>query len=98
MNGSLRAGAAMIALLAGLSLAVAQQAPQAQPGQPSPQPPAKQEAGIPVPAAPGNTADTAALLNGRLAAPGAPQDSQTVPSTVSERNAALDKMPMLQPR
>jgi hypothetical protein len=94
MNGSLRAGAAMIALLAGLSLAVAQQAPKEQPGQPSPQPPAS----TPVPATTGNTAPTAALVNSRLSAPGAPQDSQTVSSKVSARNAALDKMPMLQKR
>jgi hypothetical protein len=128
MNGTLRAGTAMLAVLAGLGFALAQQAPQSQPGQPSPQPPAssqeqqqttgsgnpqsrsqtdralqtesgragKQEGGSPVPAVPpGNKNDTAVLIDGKLAAPGAPTDSQTVPSKYSARNAALDRVPIM---
>jgi len=37
---------------------------------------------------------TDALFNGALAVPGAPTDSQTVPSKYSARNAALDKVPL----
>jgi len=39
--------------------------------------------------------ETAALMNGRLTAPGAPTDSQMVPAKFSERNNALDQMPTL---
>jgi hypothetical protein len=39
--------------------------------------------------------DTAAFVNGHLAAPGAPADSQTVPAKFSERNAALDRLPTM---
>jgi hypothetical protein len=39
--------------------------------------------------------ETAVFVNGRLAAPGAPADSQTVPAKFSERNAALDKLPTM---
>lgn len=39
--------------------------------------------------------DTAAFVDGRLAVPGAPADSQTVPSIFSERNAALDALPTM---
>ena len=35
------------------------------------------------------------FVNGKLNAPGAPADSQTVPAKVSERNAAIDKKPIL---
>jgi hypothetical protein len=35
------------------------------------------------------------LVNGRLNVPGAPADSQTVPSKYSERNAALDRLPIM---
>ena len=34
-------------------------------------------------------------MNGRLAVPDAPADSQTVPSKFSERNAALDQLPVM---
>jgi hypothetical protein len=37
----------------------------------------------------------AVFVNGRLAVPGAPADSQTVPSKFSERNAALDAVPTM---
>ena len=35
------------------------------------------------------------FVNGKLNAPGAPADSQTVPAKFSERNAAIDKKPIL---
>src|ERR1051325_6587518 len=36
-----------------------------------------------------------ALVDGKLNVPGAPADSQTVPAKFSERNAGLDKLPMM---
>ena len=39
--------------------------------------------------------DTAVFVDGRLVVPGAPADSQTVPSLFSERNAALDALPTM---
>jgi hypothetical protein len=38
--------------------------------------------------------DTAPLVNGAWNVPGAPKDSQTVPAKFSERNAAIDKLPI----
>src|SRR3954452_2251210 len=84
-------GFSSLALLAGLSIATAQQAPadghndQAKPAQNG-----KEEPGSRAPAA-----DNAVLVNGKLAVPGAPEDSQTVPSKVSERNARLDATPIM---
>jgi len=74
------------ALLAGLGLACAQQAPntaaqnneQAKPAQNGAEEPGSH---------PAKTADVNAFVNGKLNVPGAPEDSQTVPSTVSARNA-----------
>jgi hypothetical protein len=39
--------------------------------------------------------DDSVLVNGAWNVPGAPQDSQTVPSKYSARNAALDKLPII---
>jgi hypothetical protein len=39
--------------------------------------------------------DTAVFVNGALNVPGAPADSQTVPAKFSQRNAAIDKLPIL---
>jgi hypothetical protein len=39
--------------------------------------------------------DQAVLVSGALNVPGAPKDSQTVPAKYSERNAALDKLPIM---
>jgi hypothetical protein len=125
--------ATLIALMASLSLAVAQQqAPEAQqvaptgPGTTGPGTPARS----PQDAAPhpGNAAanpeqqrqgeqtvqsksgqggkeepstkpaaanQEAPFLDGKLNVPGAPADSQTVPAKFSERNAAIDKKPIL---
>jgi hypothetical protein len=38
---------------------------------------------------------SAVFVDGRLAVPGAPADSQTVPSKSSKRNAALDELPTM---
>ena len=42
-----------------------------------------------------NPSAAPALVNGRLNVPGAPQDSETVPAKFSEKNAALDKLPLV---
>jgi hypothetical protein len=39
--------------------------------------------------------DTAVFWNGKLNVPGAPTEGQTVPAKFSERNAKLDKLPVL---
>jgi hypothetical protein len=39
--------------------------------------------------------DDSVLVNGGWNVPGVPQDSQTVPSKYSARNAALDKLPIM---
>jgi hypothetical protein len=82
------------ALLAGLSVAAAQQAPASADGHNDQAKPAQNGAEEPGshPAAP---ADTNVFVNGKLAVPGAPEDSQTVPSKVSERNARLDATPIM---
>jgi hypothetical protein len=81
------------ALLAGLSVAAAQQQtpPDGRNDQAKPAQNGAEEPGS-HPAAP---TDTNVFVNGKLAVPGAPQDSQTVPSIVSERNARLDAMPIM---
>jgi hypothetical protein len=43
---------------------------------------------------PQTQANDAPLVNGAWNVPGAPKDSQTVPSKFSERNAAIDKLPI----
>jgi len=82
------------ALLAGLGLATAQPVPaaeqvaqeQAKPAQNGTEEPGSH------PAAP---ADINVFVDGKLAVPGAPGDSQTVPSKSSERNARLDATPIM---
>lgn len=39
--------------------------------------------------------ETDVFVDGKLAVPGAPADSQTVPAKFSERNARLDKLPIM---
>lgn len=41
------------------------------------------------------TQDTAALIDGRLNVPGAPADSQTIPAKFSQRNDAIDHLPIM---
>lgn len=88
----MRLSLSAIALLAGLGIAAAQQAPpandQAKPAQAGAEEPSSRAPS----AAP---EQTEALVNGKLAVPGAPTDSQTVPSKFSERNAKLDQEPLV---
>ena len=89
-----------IALLAGLSVAAAQQN-AASPNQQAPANPQgdgpfkSQQGGKEEPGSHASVANTAAFVDGKLAVPGAPADGQTVPSKVSERNARLDAMPIM---
>lgn len=91
-----------LALLASLGIAAAQQQAN-DPNQQAPANPqgdgpfksqqnAKEEPGSHSSGAPTNTA---VFVDGKLAVPGAPADSQTVPSKVSERNAKLDATPIM---
>ena len=95
-------GLSGLVLLASLSIAAAQQKAN-DPGQQAPANPqgdgafksqqgGKEEPGSHSSGAPTNTA---VFLNGKLNVPGAPADSQTVPSKVSERNARLDAIPIM---
>jgi hypothetical protein len=94
----------------GLGLAAAQQTPSpsgqgdnlATPQQKADQEKAQQSeggrAGTTEPSAQAPTPrpeETAAFINGKLAVPGAPADSQTVPAKFSERNATLDELPTM---
>src|SRR5258708_3516763 len=81
-------------LLAGLGLATAQPAPAAEQvaqDQAKPAQRGAREAGF----RPGAPAETNVFVNGKLAVPGAPDDSQTVPSKFSARNARLDATPIM---
>ena len=91
-----------IALLAGIGIAAAQQKAN-DPGQQAPANPqgdgvfksqqnAKEEPGS---HSSGQPTNTAVFVDGKLAVPGAPADSQTAPSKVSERNAKLDAVPIM---
>jgi hypothetical protein len=82
------------ALLAGLSVADAQQAPTSADGHNDQAKPAQNGAEEPGSRAPTPT-NTDVFVDGKLAVPGAPQDSQTVPSKFSERNARLDATPIM---
>jgi hypothetical protein len=96
----LHACAVVVSLLAGVSLAAAQQpSPTADPQQQSQQEKAqqtpsgqmgKEEPSSHAPAA--KPQDSAALVNGALAVPGAPASTDTVPAKFSEKNAADDKL------
>ena len=95
-------GISGLVLLASLGITAAQQKAN-DPGQQAPANPqgdgvfksqqgGKEEPGS-HPAAPATS--TEVFVDGKLAVPGAPADSQTVPSKVSERNAKLDKVPTM---
>jgi hypothetical protein len=101
-----RCGLITTALLFGLAVAGAQEgekgkglaSPQQQGDQEKAQHTKPGQAGTTEPSAQAKTAkpeDTAAFVNGRLAAPGAPADSQTVPAKFSKRNATLDELPTM---
>ena len=90
-----------LVLLASLGIATAQQKAN-DPGQQAPANPQgdgafkSQQGGKEEPGSHSSGAtNTAVFLDGKLAVPGAPEDSQTVPSTVSERNARLDATPIM---
>jgi hypothetical protein len=96
----LHASAVFAALLAGVSLALAQQAPPAaEPQQQIQQDKAqqtpsgqmgKEEPSSHAPAA--KPQDSAVLVNGALAVPGAPANTDTVPAKFSKKNADDDKL------
>ena len=100
---ALRSGLVTLAFLLGLGFAAAQQGENmADPKQKAQQEKAQQteggRAGTTEPSSEAPTAkpeETAPFVNGRLTAPGAPADSQTVPAKFSERNAALDELPTM---
>jgi hypothetical protein len=101
---ALRAGLVTVAILLGLGFAVAQQGGEnlSSPQQKGQQEKAQQtESGRAGTTEPSSHTPTAppdpswVFENGRLVTPGAPADSQTVPSKFSERNAALDKLPTM---
>jgi hypothetical protein len=91
-----------LALLATLSVAAAQQKAN-DPGQQAPANPQgdgpfkSQQDGKEEPGSHGSgqPTNTAVFVDGKLAVPGAPADSQTVPAKVSERNARLDATPIM---
>ena len=90
-----------LVLLASLGIAAAQQKAN-DPGQQAPANPQgdgafkSQQGGKEEPGSHSSGAtNTAVFVDGKLAVPGAPADSQTVPSKVSERNARLDAMPIM---
>jgi len=98
-----RYSVSLLALLAGLGLAVAQQpqpTPQQQPAATDAQQKKSQETEAgklgtdkPTAQAPGAKAqETGVLVNGALAVPGAPKETDTVPAKFSEKNAADDKL------
>jgi hypothetical protein len=89
-----RLSIAAAALVAGLSVAAAQQAPASADGHNDQAKPAQNGAEEPGSRAP-TPANTDVFVNGKLAVPGAPGDSQTAPSKVSERNARLDATPIM---
>jgi hypothetical protein len=100
---ALRSGLVTLAFLLGLGFAAAQQGENlADPKQKAQQEKAQQteggRAGTTEPSSVAPTAkpeETAPFVDGRLTAPGAPADSQTVPAKFSARNAALDELPTM---
>lgn len=94
-------GLSALALLASLSIAAAQQKAN-DPGQQAPANPQgdgafkSQQGGKEEPGSHSSGATTTAVfVDGKLAVPGAPADSQTVPAKYSERNARLDATPIM---
>lgn len=101
----MRLSLSTIALLAGLGFAAAQQNPSTMPSQSPPPVPAQQsqdhvksqQGGKEEPSShiPTTTMPNEVLRDGKLTATGAPEDSQTVPSKFSTRNAKLDQLPLI---
>jgi hypothetical protein len=102
---TMRLSLSAVALLAGIGVAFAQQQPENPAAQNAPNAAAQNneqakpaQAGAEEPSSRAPSAapeQTEALVNGKLAVPGAPQDSQTAPSKFSERNAKLDQEPLV---
>jgi len=90
---SMRLSLSAIIVLAGVGIAAAQQPAPADPQGHSPM--KSQQDGKEEPGSHAAAASTDVFVNGKLAVPGAPADSQTVPSKVSERNARLDATPIM---
>jgi hypothetical protein len=85
----LRLCATVASVLAGVSLAAAQQ----QPAPAEPQQKSEQEKAQQIQSAPAaRPQDSAALVNGALAVPGAPTNTDTVPAKFSEKNADDDRL------
>jgi glucose/arabinose dehydrogenase len=99
-NNLLRTTSIALALLGSTAIAAAQQPPPpADPQQQSQQEKAQQtpsgKLGTTEPSAQAPSSkplDTAVLVDGALAVPGAPTDTDTVPAKFSEKNAADDKL------
>jgi Protein of unknown function (DUF1236) len=99
-HDSLRAGAFVLAFLGGVSVATAQQPPppadaQQQQQQDKAQQTPSGKLGTEEPSAHAPTEKPpqgAVLVNGALAVPGAPTDTDTVPAKFSQKNAADDKL------
>jgi hypothetical protein len=97
-----RIGISALVLVATLGIAAAQQKAN-DPGQQAPANPQgdgpfkSQQGGKEEPGShsSGPVTNTDIFVDGKLAVPGAPADSQTVPSKVSERNAKLDATPIM---
>jgi hypothetical protein len=81
---------ALVAFYLGLSISIApaQQLPQNDKAKPA-------QAGTEEPSSHAPTSQTEVFVNGKLAVPGAPADSQTEPAKFSERNARIDAMPIM---
>jgi hypothetical protein len=86
-------------LLAGLGVATAQPVPAAEPapaaGQVAQDQAKPAQNGAEEPGSHPPKTSTEVFVNGKLAVPGAPDDSQTAPSKFSERNARLDATPIM---
>jgi hypothetical protein len=80
------------ALFAGLGVALAQQSGPPAQGNDALKP---QQNGTEEPGSHPAKTGTEVFVDGKLAVPGAPADSQTVPAKFSERNARLDDMPTM---
>lgn len=98
---AIRLSLSAVALLAGLGLAAAQQnasdSNQQAPANPLGDGPFKsQQNGKEEPGSHSSGAPTTdVFVDGKLAVPGAPADSQTVPAKFSTRNASLDTLPTM---
>jgi hypothetical protein len=100
MRAWLGSGVVATALVVSLALAGAEQAPDASGQQEKADKAQHNERGRAGAEEPGSQTplaepEAAPFVNGRLAAPGAPTDSQTVPAKFSDRNARLDALPSM---